>query len=63
MDDIDFASYADDNVAYAIESDMEESIVNLQNASKLFYMVDKRHFICSSSERDKEQYMRKAFRY
>ena len=39
MDDIDFASYADDNVAYAIESDMEESIVNLQNASKLFYMV------------------------
>ena len=36
MDDIDFASWADDIMLYATGSDMEELIVKLQNASKTF---------------------------
>ena len=32
MDDIDFASYADDNTPCTIENDMEDVIFKLQNS-------------------------------
>ena len=35
MDDIDFASYADDNTPYTIGNDMED--VKLQNSSKIIF--------------------------
>ena len=35
MDDIDFASYADDNTPYTIGNDMED--VKLQKSSKIIF--------------------------
>ena len=34
MDDIDFASYADDNTPYTIGNDMEDVVYKLQNFSE-----------------------------
>ena len=37
MDDIDFASYADDNTPCTIENDMEDVIFKLQNSWKVLF--------------------------
>ena len=37
MDDIDFASYADDNTPYTIRNDMEDVIFKLQNSSTILF--------------------------
>ena len=61
MDDIDFASYADDNASYTTGDDMENVIFKLQNLSKILFQrfldnqmkanPDKHHFICSTNNR------------
>ena len=60
MNDIDFASYADDNTPFIIGEDIGDVIFKLQNASKTLFQSfydnqmkanpDKRHFIGSSNE-------------
>ena len=60
MNDIDFASYADDNTPFIIGEDIGDVIFKLQNASKTllqwFYdnqvkaNPDKCHSICSSND-------------
>ena len=59
MNNVDFASYADDNTPYFIGKDLDDVISKLQNASKTLFQwfndnqmkdnPDKCHFICSSS--------------
>ena len=60
MDDIEFASYADDNMSFTIGSNMEDVIFKLQNSSKILYQwfmdnqtkvnPEKCHFICSTND-------------
>ena len=60
MDDIDFASYADDSTLYTIRNDMEDFIFKLKNSSKILFQwfidnqmkanPDKYHFICSTND-------------
>ena len=59
MNDVEFASYADDNTPFFVEDDLNDVILKLQNASKTIFKwfsdnqmkanPDKCHFICSSS--------------
>ena len=59
MNDVEFASYADDNTPFFVGNDLSDVILKLQNASKTLLKwfndnqmkanPDKRHFICSSS--------------
>ena len=61
MNDIDFASYADDNTPFIIGEDIGDVIFKLQNASKTLFQwfyenqmkanPDKCHFICSSNKK------------
>ena len=58
MNDVDFASYADDNTPFFVGNDLDEVIFNLQSASKTLFQwfadnqmkanPDKCHFTCSS---------------
>ena len=60
MDDIDFASYADDNTPCTVRNDMEDVIFKLQNLSKILFQYfmdnqmkanpDKCDFICSTND-------------
>ena len=60
MDDISFASYADDNTPYTVGNDMEDVIFKLQNSAKILFQwfmdnrtksnPDKCHFICSTND-------------
>ena len=60
MDDIDFASYADDNTPYTIGTNMEDVIFKLRNSSKILFQCfmdnqtkahpDKCYFICSTND-------------
>ena len=59
MNDVDFASYADDNTSFFVANDLDEVIYKLQNASKSLFQwfadnqmkanPDKCHFICSAN--------------
>ena len=59
MNEVDFASYADDNTPFFIGEDVDDVISKLQNASKTLFQwfndnqmkanPDKCHFICSSN--------------
>ena len=59
MNDVDFASYADDNTPFFVANDLDEVISKLQNASKSLFQwfadnkmkanPDKCHFICSAN--------------
>ena len=59
MNNIEFASYADDNTLFFICKDVDDVISKLQNISKTFFQwfnfnqmkvsPDKCHFICSSN--------------
>ena len=59
MNDVDFASYADDNTPFFVANDLDEVIYKLQNASKSLFQwfadnqmkanPDKCHFICSAN--------------
>ena len=59
MNDVEFASYADDNTPFFVGDDLNDVILKLQNASKTLFKwfndnqmkanPDKCHFICSSS--------------
>ena len=61
MDDIEFASYADDNMPFTIGSNMEDVIFKLQNSWKILYQwfmdnqtkvsPEKCHFICSTNDK------------
>ena len=61
MNEIDFASYADDNTPYVVVNNIEDVIIKLQNASitlvQWFYdnqmkaNPDKCHFICSTDDK------------
>ena len=58
MNDVDFASYADDNTPFFVGNDLDEVIFKLQNASITLFQwfkdnqmkvnPDKCHFLCSS---------------
>ena len=49
MNDVDFASYADDNTPFFVGNDLDEVIFKLQNASiTLFQWFKDNHFLCSS---------------
>ena len=60
MDDIGFASYADENTTYTLENDAEDVISKLQNSSKILFQSfmdnqmkatpHKYHFICSTND-------------
>ena len=61
MDDIDFASYADDNTPYTVRNNMEDVIFKLQNLSQILFQYfmdhqvkanpdDKCDFICSTND-------------
>ena len=60
MDDIGFASYADDNTPYTIGTNMEDVIFKLRNSSKILVQCfmdnqtkanpDKCYFICSTND-------------
>ena len=60
MDDISFASYADDNTPYTVGNDMEDVIFKLQNSAKILFQwfmdkqtksnPDKCHFVCSTND-------------
>ena len=60
MDDISFASYADDNTPYTVGNDMEDVIFKLQNSAKILFQwfmddqtksnPDKCHFFCSTND-------------
>ena len=57
MNDVEFASYADDNTPFFAGDDLNDAILKLQNASKTLFKwfndnqmkanPDKCHFICS----------------
>ena len=57
MNDVDFASYADDNTPFFVNNDLDEAIFKLHSASKTLFQwfadnqmkanPDKCHFICS----------------
>ena len=59
MNEVDFASYADDNTPFFVGNDLDEVIFKLQSASKTLFQwfadnqmkanPDKCHFICSSN--------------
>ena len=59
MNNVDFASYADDNTPFFVGKDLDDVISKLRNASKTLFQwfndnqmkanPDKCHFICSSS--------------
>ena len=59
MNDVEFASYADDNTPFIVGDALNDVILKLQNASKTLFEwfndnqmkanSDKCHFICSSS--------------
>ena len=59
MNNVDFASYADDNTHFFVGKDLDDVISKLQNASKTLFQwfndnqmkanLDKCRFICSSS--------------
>ena len=59
MNDVDFASYTDDNTSFFVDNDLDEVIFKLQSASKALFQwfadnqikanPDKCHFICSSN--------------
>ena len=59
MNEVDFASYADDNTPFFVGNDLDEVIFKLQSASKTLSQwfadnqikanPDKCHFICSSN--------------
>ena len=59
MNDVEFASYADDNTPFFVGDDLNDVILKLQNASKTLFKwfndnqmkanPDKCHFICSSN--------------
>ena len=59
-DDIDFASYADDNTLYTIVNDVGDVIFKLKNSSKILFQwfmdnqmkanLDKCHFIYSTND-------------
>ena len=59
MNDVGFASYADDNTPFSVGDDLNDAILKMQNASKTLSKwfnekqvkanPDKCHFICSSS--------------
>ena len=59
MNDVDFASYADDNTPFFVGNDIDEVILKMQNASETLFMwfkdnqmkanPDKCHFMCSSN--------------
>ena len=59
MENIDIASYTDDNTLYITANSMEEVIEKLENAAKTLFQwfsdnemkanPDKRHFLCSSN--------------
>ena len=59
MNDVDFASYEDDNTPFFVANDLDEVIYKLQNASKSLFQwfadnqmkanPDKCHFICSAN--------------
>ena len=59
MNEVDFASYADDNTPFFVGNDLDEVIFKLQSASNTFFQwfahkqmkanPDKCHFICSSN--------------
>ena len=59
VNNIDFASYADDNTPYATGNSMDDVVLKLENTSKTLFQwfknnqlkanPDKCHFICSSS--------------
>ena len=61
MNDIEFASYADDNTLFIIGEDIGDVIFKLQNTSKTLFQwfydnqmkanLDKFHFTCSSNEK------------
>ena len=60
MDDISFASYADDSTPYTVGNDMEDVIFKLQNSAKILFQwfkdnqtksnPDKCHFVCSTND-------------
>ena len=37
MDDVDFASYADENTSFFVGDDLNDVILKLQNASKILF--------------------------
>ena len=59
MNDVEFASYTDDNTPFFVGDDLSDVILKLQNTSKALFKrfndnqmkanPDKCHFICSSS--------------
>ena len=59
MNDVDFASYADDNTLFFVGNDLDEVIFKLQSDSKTLFQwfadnhmkanPDKCHFSCSSN--------------
>ena len=59
VNEVEFASYADDNIPFFVGDDLNDVILKLQNASKTLFKwfndnqmkanPDKCHFICSSS--------------
>ena len=58
MNNIELASYADDNTSYTVGKNIEELMVKLQNASKTLVSdnqmksnPDKCNFICSASKK------------
>ena len=61
MNEIDFASYADDNTPYVVGNNIEDVIIKLQNASLTLFQwfydnqmkanPDKCHFICSTDDK------------
>ena len=58
MNDVEFASYADDNTPFFVGGNLYDVVFKLQNASKILFKwfndnqiktnPDKCHFICSS---------------
>ena len=59
MNDVEFATYADDNTSFLVGDDLSDFMLKLQNASKTLFKwfndnqikanPDKCHFICSST--------------
>ena len=63
MNDVDLASYANDNTPFLVDNDLDEVIFKLQSASKTLFQwfADKQmkanpdncHFTCSSNLKNK----------
>ena len=61
MNEIDFASYVDDNTSYVVGNNIEDVIIKLQNAWLTLFQwfydnqmkanPDKCHFICSTDDK------------